>query len=407
MFVPNLDQYISESTISRCDILNKMLEHKNPAFIFMSILHRLDYDKFNESINYVRNYGHFMDLPFVILNEGDESSKSYGKGGKIANSTGVDSLKKLVGITGKDTELSDSQWMEVGRKISEMEGYNKRDYVGMMNFLNTSCFMHSKIMNHLSNNLRKNVKDRARAYQVPKTIKTKGRPKKKVEDAPEEEIKTSKVDIESQDDIQPQSQPQSQDDAQKQKQLISDGMVYNFDQFSKILENRKKVEELSDITHFDDVIKLMSYSLSQLTDLEVSDINDEIDDYNDDELSGYENEDGTVFLPYIELYDSYGNPLTESYTKDQKKNIRFTRGGGKGGLKGLVGKDAGDDLEDSDLISIANRVKNMSDDERGRYMGYIAFLGSSCPIFNYIRRGYLANIKDDTKTKFKQKQRRR
>jgi len=397
--VPKLNDYIREYTTSRYNILNKMLEHKNPAFIFMSIIHRMDPIKFYEAIEYVKSYGPLVDI--VYLTEGDASDKPYKDGGKIANSTGVDSLKKLVGKSGKGTELNDSEWEEIGRQIAGMEGYNKRDYVGMMNFLNTSCYMHSKIMNHLSNAIRRDIK--SKRYQVPKTLKTKGRPKKEKpeEEKPQQQISTSEVVK----DGQP-NKVQAQAQVQTQPEKINDSRVYTFGDYSRIIENREMVDKISQFTELEDIVKLMAYSLTQLTDLQVSEIDDEIKDYDNDGDLGYETEDGKVFLPYIELYDSYGNPLTEDYSPAKKASIRQTRDNGKGGLKGLVGKNTGDDLEDNDLVSIARRMSGMDDSERGRYMGYVAFLGSSCPIFNYIRKGYLSTLKN-TASRFGNRQKRR
>lgn len=56
-----------------------------------------------------------------------------------------DTLKFLVGKSGQE-RIEPSEGAEIGRLISRMEDVNRRDYVGMVNFLGASCRIHHDIL---------------------------------------------------------------------------------------------------------------------------------------------------------------------------------------------------------------------------------------------------------------------
>jgi len=377
-YSPNFND--DDTLINRNMILKQMLEHETPAFVFSCILDKIELDVFKECIDDVKKFGYISEFIFESM---------YGDKQKIANSTGKDSLKKLVGKIGKDSNLSDKDWQNVGRQISDMSGYNKRDYIGMMNFLNTSCYMYSFISNRLGRSLRDKVK---RKYDVRKENPIN---RIKKQDSPEKVINTSK----------PNTSELEQKKKVRKKQLqLNDNIIYQFDEFNKINENIKKLDAVNEL-ELNDIITLVAYSLSQLSDLQVSEIYDEIYDYDEDDYKG--DDEGKIKLPYMNLYDEDGNILTEKWNDPSVlSGIRNTRGNGKGGLKSLVGKTTGDELEESDLAQIASKIKSMPEDEASKYMGYVSFLGSSCPIFSNIRKGYLSGIKDKTTTRFGKRQKR-
>jgi len=56
-----------------------------------------------------------------------------------------DTLKFLVGKTGQE-RIEPSEGTQIGRLIAKMENVDRRDYVGMVNFLGASCRIHHEIL---------------------------------------------------------------------------------------------------------------------------------------------------------------------------------------------------------------------------------------------------------------------
>lgn len=53
-------------------------------------------------------------------------------------------LKKLVGKT-KDEELTVNDAGKIGRKVANMDGLQKKKYVGIINFLGASCNIYNEL----------------------------------------------------------------------------------------------------------------------------------------------------------------------------------------------------------------------------------------------------------------------
>jgi|TARA_B100000497_G_scaffold74389_1_gene83353 hypothetical protein len=53
-------------------------------------------------------------------------------------------LKKLVGKD-EDEELSDTDAKKIGIKVANMEGSDKKKYVGIINFLGASCGLYNQL----------------------------------------------------------------------------------------------------------------------------------------------------------------------------------------------------------------------------------------------------------------------
>jgi hypothetical protein len=56
-------------------------------------------------------------------------------------------LKKLVGKD-EDEELTDSDAKKIGIKVANMEGSEKKKYVGIINFLGASCDIYNILWNN-------------------------------------------------------------------------------------------------------------------------------------------------------------------------------------------------------------------------------------------------------------------
>lgn len=400
-YVPNISQFVESLSTSRFEVLNKMLECKNPAFVLVSILKRADIKLLRESANLVEQYGDIVNNVYDILCE-TSSIASYrkinGRHKKFANSTGKGSLKKLAGDEDAE-DLSDEEWKSIGRKIAKMEGYNKRDYIGMMNFLSTSCFMHEMIKRDLSNDLQ----NRLAGNYVRKSASS-------MDDEKDVDISTStntrsrranrSYDRVTYDPYGEESGGYDYNEGIKTKYNKTDMILEAKEKLSVVnnIDNEED-DEKNDEMNYDSLFQMLAYTLSRLKDVDVADISNDIEDYENGEYEPDEN-DEAFFVPQVDYSDNYGNNIigsfmdgyvseTKGYDKDQKRNLRYKRWNGRGGLKSLVGKTSGDDLEDDDLKDIASKINKMPKSSRGKYMSYVGFLGSSCEIFMYIKSGFL------------------
>ena len=396
-YVPNISQFVESLSTSRFEVLNKMLECKNPAFVLVSILKRADIKLLRESANLVEQYGDIVNNVYDMICEVSRL-RSYrkvdGKHKKYSNSTGKGSLKKLAGNENAE-DLSDEQWRNIGRKIARMEGYNKRDYIGMMNFLSTSCFMHEMIKRDLASDLQNR-------FQGGYTRKS-----------------ASTMDDEEDVDISTKTNTSGRSEKSTYKKVKYDpygeyvnyeGIKTKYNKTDMILEAKEKLSVVNNIEdkdeekkdsemNYDSLFQMLAYTLSRLKDVDVADISNDIEDYENDEYEP-DDYDEAFFVPQVDYSDNYGNNIignfmdgyvseTKGYDKQQKRAIRYQRWNGRGGLKALVGKDSGDDLDDDDLKDIASKINKMSRGDRGKYMSYVGFLGSSCEIFMYIKSGFL------------------
>ena len=61
---------------------------------------------------------------------------------------------------------------------------------------------------------------------------------------------------------------------------------------------------------------------------------------------------------------------------------------GQGGLKALVGKGTGEDLNVVDAKRIGAKISKMSGKNRQKYIGIVNFMGASCKVFNTIWQNY-------------------
>lgn len=60
-------------------------------------------------------------------------------------------LKKLVGKE-EDEELTLNDAKRIGKKVADMEGSEKRKYVGIINFLGASCKLYNKLWSSYEKN---------------------------------------------------------------------------------------------------------------------------------------------------------------------------------------------------------------------------------------------------------------
>lgn len=459
--------------VTRYDILKQLLEHQNPAFVFYTVMSHLSPNKLNETVNLCERYG---DMVGYIRSVYESDSKI-----NEATGTGHDSLSLLGGGYSRYTggvghsaydKHNESFWKRVGEKISEMDGLDKRDYSGMMNLLQSSCYMHNIIM--------QNIADHARStYITPSLIKDLD---KSLSSSSDTQIKTANKHLKyvNAGKKGAKVKEKNRQSAAKQKKIDKAkggdedakkflkkyyrneyNKHFNESIYSDIFaeynlnEAKESFTKIGSMSKLDDYVNMMSYALSQLTDEEVSDIDVELSKYNalspyaDSEINNdmyvdeYSEEaqpkDINIKLkytsdymfnnpvPYISLTNDYdgmddmyrpnNSPIGESH--NSKFSDHPERGNGKGGLKSLVGKSAGDDLTDSDLLNIASNINDLYDnsvfnDDGGideydpdyvKAMASVNFMGSTCLIFQYIRRGLLDNLKKNVSADLKKKYR--
>ena len=453
-------------TVTRYDILKQLLEHQNPAFVFYTVMSHLSPRKLNETVSLCERYGEMLRYIRSVCESDIIEDK--------ANSTGHDSLSLLGGGYSRFTggkghsayeKHNEAFWKRVGEKIADMEGNDKRDYSGMMNLLQSSCYMHNVIMQNVADHTRN-------TYNTPALIKDLD---KHLASNSDTQIRTTKQALKRSEAAKKGAKTRKKNKKEQFKQdLINKALggdeesksylrrwyrkdydkYFNESLYKAIFngyslnEAKDSFKKMDSMTKLDDYVNMMSYALSQLSDEEVLDIDDELSNYNalspypdredggeDDDVEGRYAPKATLMytsdymfdnpVPYISLtndYDGMDNmyqpscsPLGESH------NSKFTdhpeRGNGKGGLKSLVGKNAGDDLTDEDLLNIAARINSLYDSstfnaEGGieeydpdfvQAMASVNFMGSTCLIFQYIRRGLLDNLKKKAESDLKRK----
>ena len=378
-YVPNINEYIKDTTINRYDIINKMLEHNNPAFIFMSIIDKIDSNTLNECIAQVIEFGEEFDA-VVIGNKVDLVSESIiferagmkqnereggGLGtknkfkGKLSSGTGHGALKRLVG-KGDNDDVTPGEWQQIGHIIAKMEGWNKRDYVGMMNFLNRSCQLYKIIKDTMLNDRRsiiakKKYADANKPPQAPTSAPTS---------APATTPPTDQKAL-----------PAGPAPKTALPAHVQEGIIVSYETYNKIFENNEKLKQV-ELLNMYDIIKLMMNILNQISDASVVSINNEIETI--------EKEEDVFYNDNAFLY--------EKYSKGEKAKIRYERGNGKGGLKQLVGLSVGDDLEDSHAVEIAKIINRKVGLDRKKYQGYVNYLGTSCKINDNIVMGYTKTL---------------
>lgn len=437
--------------ITRYDILKQLLENENPAFVFYTVMKHLSPSQLNETVDTCVRCGKMIRF---IKETNDELNLKNYISEKQATGTGHDSLSNLSGgysrfSSGKGHSAYDSQneafWKRVGEKISEMSGEDKRDYTGMMNLLQASCYMHNVIMSNISGHAKE-------TYNTDSLIKNLD---KKLSSGSDETIKNNIIKAKKQDSIEKatKTRRKNKEDKAKDNQIklakggdedakkylkkyyrkdydkyFNESLYYSIFSGYHLDEAKDSFGKMKGMKKLDDYVNMMTYALAQLSDEDVVDIDTEISNYNS--LNPYpaepesedtpERDDRLKFtnhysfdnpVPYISIandYESMDNmyrPCTESH--NSKFSDHPERGNGRGGLKGLVGKTAGDDLTDVDLLNIANEINDMYDesvfnsageveqysDDYVRAMASVNFMGSTCLIFQYIRRGLLDKLK--------------
>lgn len=354
-YVPSIGNYIKNSNLSRYDILAQLLESKNPAFVLNCILKRTSTETLKEYIN------NNASISYLI-------NEAYNKG-KLANGSGHGSLHTLAGIPDNEI-IPDSEWEAIGYKISRMQDFNRRDYVGMINFLHVSCDMYTEIHKHLINLTKQS---------------------NNVNSGKEYELGSNRMLNEEYD--------------------FSNPNFYN------------------SLNSIDDVTKLVAYALTKLKDVDCSDIEDEIkngdmnmsdiDDYeyDDDDYEDEYDENGIVIPGGNGLEDGYGNQLTETrgyrggnYRHHRGKgrnelvSMRHSRGNGKGGLKAFIGVPESNDLNYNDLKKIAVKIiQNSNPDECKQALDSVNYLGSACNSFVHLKSGYLNGIMNSRGKRFNAK----
>ncbi len=469
-FVPSVQDI---KTITRYDILRQLLEHQNPAFVFYTVMSHLSPKKLNETVDLCSRYG---DMIRYIRSVYEEQLNE----GKLARGTGHDSLSALGGGYSRFTggsghsaydKHNEAFWKKVGEKIADMEGEDKRDYTGMMNLLQSSCYMHNVIMQNIAGHA-------SETYNTPSLMKDLD---KKLATASDNQISTARQALKREKAAKKAARTKrSKREEAAKEELVKQALggdefskkylkryyrdeydkYFNESLYSRIFsgynlnEAKESFDKMNSMAKLDDYVNMMSYALSQLSDDEVCDVDNEISNYNAlspyPEMDGddvYDDEPGEDFsddasdmnfrlkytsdymfdnpVPYISLvndYDGMDNMYKpNTYPLGESHNSKFTdhpeRGNGKGGLKELVGKGPGDDLTDKDLLNIAASINSLYDksvfnDEGGieeydpdfvQAMASVNFMGSTCLIFQYIRRGLLDNLKRSVEGELKKK----
>ena len=328
-FVPDIKTYKKCTEISRHTILCQLLESSNPEFVLECILNKCNT---NDLVNYAYYTGMFKNL----VNEAYKKEK-------LARGTGKGSLKDLVGASDNAT-LSDNDWVEIGKKIALMRDFNRRDYVGMINFLHASCDIYEEVHRNLHTlgfeSLNNNFNRSSQLFEY---------------NSPYFQNSISSIDD------------------------VTKLCAYALSRLSDV----KCMEIEDDI--FDD------------------DAKDAIEDFNDNE--GEETVPEIEITP--NLKDQYGNPITGNDNITETKgyrgikgkgpgdmvNIRHERGNGRGGLKEFVGVPEANDLTKSDMKRIAKKiVQNANPEECRQALDNVNYLGSACKSFYNIKRGYMIGI---------------
>ena len=264
-YVPNINEYIKDTTVSRYDIIEKMLEHENPAFIFMSILKHVDLKTLKESINQINDFGQEFDSIILCDENANLLIEKMGTRnkfeGKKARADGRGALKELIGKRDRD-DVSGPEWQEIGHIISNMTGWNKRDYVGMMNFLDRSCQLFKIIKKELTNNKR-SIRGK-QIYQQHQQANKQQLP-----------ANTQNVN----------------------QQQLPENKIFSFDEYSSVLEDSNKLQELSKLDMMD-LIKVVMVLLDQSSDEDVASINNDIDCEESPEILCITSDNEDEFLNY-------------------------------------------------------------------------------------------------------------
>lgn len=102
--------------------------------------------------------------------------------------------------------------------------------------------------------------------------------------------------------------------------------------------------------------------------------------------------DGPISKTYTQNNENKMNtPKVLSFNNYQKINEKESAPAastGQGGLKSLVGKSKGEDLNVVDAKRIGQKISKMSGKARQKYIGIVNFMGASCKVFNAIWQNY-------------------
>lgn len=113
------------------------------------------------------------------------------------------------------------------------------------------------------------------------------------------------------------------------------------------------------------------------------------------------------YYKYAEKHGLFhGKPISKTYTQNNESlmNSRvvtfgeFQKLNEGNGLKALVGKEAGEDLNVDDAKRIGSKISKMKGKMRQKYIGIVNFMGASCKVFNAIWANYKP-VDKDRKTK--------
>lgn len=128
---------------------------------------------------------------------------------------------------------------------------------------------------------------------------------------------------------------------------------------------------------------------------------DHLTDLNDkqrrkvlDTYVGYANShnlfrDKPISKTYAQNNESKMNtPTVMSFKEFKRIDEKEESKTGAGGLKNLVGKGTGEDLNVTDAKRIGQKISKMSGKARQKYIGIVNFMGASCKVFNAIWQNY-------------------
>lgn len=149
------------------DVIKMLIEHDSLSTFFIFAKHSVGDLVFEHSYNKTLQYSHVLDS-LLPLNEATNINKPTVKEpykDKVPNrGGGVGALKELVG-KGEDDVFDESDARKVGNMLSTMEGAEKRDFVGALNFLRASCTTYNLIHNKLTSNL-KSIANRKNEFYI-------------------------------------------------------------------------------------------------------------------------------------------------------------------------------------------------------------------------------------------------
>ena len=135
--IMDFGQFAGEKREDRIEKFEKMLEGFDLVFLLDKLISAIPEDAYDEMYENVQNMKKYMDVK--KLNE--EKGR----------------LKRLVGKN-PDEYLTSSDTLKLGQIIASMEGSDRRDHVGIINFLGASCRIHHEIKNSYLNTMRSKVK---------------------------------------------------------------------------------------------------------------------------------------------------------------------------------------------------------------------------------------------------------